>query len=245
MSPPSQRCREAPPCRELLELSSAAAASRPEGRSRLTRRVTTVSYEAMHPTMHPPTLPFWLDCELPWWGVFQSKSVLPTPGSRDLAAEVSFTRPHAVGALQSWRDFLHLSHHLLSRYRIRQPTPPRSKIDRRLRRPLSSLSVASSPTTSCAPSLQLWTATPTTPSAPASRYRRLGKPLLHCRPISGRSTHRSSPSPSTFLLDSFSRWPGCSLSLSEPCSERGRSFCSTTTYSTSRRAFPPRVSPLH
>ena len=65
--------------------SSVAAASRPGNRSRLTRRVTTVSYEAMYTTMYPPTLSSWLDCELPPWGEFQSKSFLLTPGSRGLA----------------------------------------------------------------------------------------------------------------------------------------------------------------
>ena len=45
--------------------SSVADASRPGNRSRLTRRVTTVSYEAMYSTLYPLTLSSWLDCELP------------------------------------------------------------------------------------------------------------------------------------------------------------------------------------
>ena len=78
--------------------SSVAAASRPGNRSRLTRRVTTVSYEAMYSTMYPPTLSSWLDCELPWWGLFQSKSFLLTPGSRGLAVSGKAHRQTVVSS---------------------------------------------------------------------------------------------------------------------------------------------------
>ena len=137
---------------------------------------------------------------------------------------LSITRPHAVGALGETSctsfsisaDLIANVNQLFHEARLIGASGDRSR-------------APPSPTTSCAPSLQLWTATPTTPSAPASRYRRPGKPLLHCHPISGCSTHRSTPSPSTFFLDR--RWtPWAQL---------------TTTYSTSRRAFPPRVSPLY
>jgi len=141
---------------------------------------------------------------------------------------LSIIRPHAVGALgETSCTSLSISADLIAY--VNQLSHEATLIGASGDRSRASPHHLARPPELCAPSLRLWTATPTTPSAPASRYRRPGKPLLHCRPISGCSTHRSSPSPSTFFLDR--RWTQWAQQ--------------TTTYSTSRRAFPPRASPLY